>query len=128
RAEHLIERARATYQVAMRVNSGEELPVVLKLATEHLARALNASSGTAMLLAADGVELQPVGSLSPDMQEHFSALNIALDTLPNFWLAIHTGKALLVTPELAQEQEIEWFHRFRSEEHTSELQSLAYLV
>src|SRR5207302_10438259 len=32
RAEHLIERARATYQVAMRVNSGEELPVVLKLA------------------------------------------------------------------------------------------------
>ena len=35
RADHLIERARAIYQVAMRVNSGEELPVVLKLATEH---------------------------------------------------------------------------------------------
>src|SRR5258707_2870205 len=29
RAEHLIERAQAVYQAAMRVNSGEELPVVL---------------------------------------------------------------------------------------------------
>src|SRR5579859_5020404 len=33
RADHLIERARAIYQVAMRVNSGEELPRVLELAT-----------------------------------------------------------------------------------------------
>ncbi|HEX7736205.1 MAG TPA: GAF domain-containing protein [Ktedonobacteraceae bacterium] len=113
RADHLIERARAIYQVAMRVNSGEELPVVLRLATEHLAHALNASDGFAMLLESGETEqLQPVGSLNQEAQDHLDAVGLALDDLPNFWLALHTGMPLLVTAELAQDQEIEWFRRF----------------
>ena len=112
RAEHLIERAQAVYQVAMRVNSGEELPVVLKLATEHLTRSLNVSDGFAMLLESDKTELQPIGPLSQEAQAHFAAIGLSLEDLPNFWLAIHTGKPLLVTTELAQEQELEWFRRF----------------
>jgi len=112
RADHLIERARAIYQVAMRVNSGEELSQVLKLATDHLVHALNASGGIAMQLESSESILQPVGPLSPEMHDHFASLRLALDDLPNFWLAIHTGKALLITAELAQEQEVEWFRRF----------------
>ena len=113
RAEHLIERAQAVYQVAMRVNSGEELPVVLKLATDHLAHSLNASARIAMLLAPGEAELlQPACTLSQEMHEHLDAIGLSLDDLPNFWLAIHTGLPLLVTAELAQDQEVEWFHRF----------------
>jgi PAS domain S-box-containing protein len=112
RADHLIERARAIYQVAMRVNSGEELPDILTLATEHLVRALNATDGIAMLLEPGEEDLQPVGPLKQEMQDQLAQLDFSLEHLPNFWLAIHTGKALLVTAELAQEQEIGWFQRF----------------
>ncbi|HEY0756478.1 MAG TPA: GAF domain-containing protein [Ktedonobacteraceae bacterium] len=113
RADHLIERAQAVYQVAMRVNSGEELPVVLKLATEHLAHALNASEGIAMLRdTSDTERLQVLGPLSQETQDHLATIGLALDDLPNFWLAIHTGRPLLVTAELAQGQESEWFNRF----------------
>lgn len=113
RADHLIERARAVYQVAMRVNSGEELPVVLKLATQHLAHALNASDGFAMLLEPGETEvLQPVGLLNQEAQQHLNSVGLVLDELPNFWLALHTGLPLLVSAELAQDQEIEWFRRF----------------
>ncbi|HVU69930.1 MAG TPA: GAF domain-containing protein [Ktedonobacteraceae bacterium] len=112
RADHLIERARAVYEVAMRVNSGEELSAILKLATEHLARALNAVACFTMMLDADATRLQALGPLAEETQAHFAAIGLHLDDLPNFWLAIHTGKSLLVTAELARDQEIEWFRRF----------------
>lgn len=112
RAEHLIDRARAVYQVAMRVNSGEELPIVLELATRHLIRALEASDGIAMLLEGDETTLQPVGPMHQKMSDHFAAIGLSLDRLPSFWHAIHTGKTILITAEHAREQEIEWFRRF----------------
>lgn len=112
RAEHLIERARAIYQVAMRVNSGEELPIVLNLATGHLVDALGASSGMAMLLEANEEALQPASLVDRKMSDHFSAIGLDLEHLPNFWHTIHTGKPMLVTTEQAQDREIEWLRRF----------------
>jgi len=50
RAERLIERARAIYQVALTVNSEENLSAVLKIAAQHLARGLNADGGEIVLL------------------------------------------------------------------------------
>ena len=50
RAEQLIDRARAIYQVAISVNSGADLPTVLEIATHHLVQGLNADGGSIALL------------------------------------------------------------------------------
>jgi len=112
RAEHLIERARAIYQVAMTVNSGEELPAVLRLATDHLVRSLEAHDGLALLLDPDETTLRPVGSLTRDGDHDLSALQLTLNHLPNFQQAIHAGKPILVSEKQAAEQEIAWFRQF----------------
>ena len=112
RAEHLIERARAIYQVAMTVNSGEELPAVLKLATDHLARGLDADGGVAMLLEANGTTLRPIDQITQGVDDELTPLSLSLERLPNFRQAVSAGKPILVGMEQAREQEIEWFHRF----------------
>ena len=53
RAERLIERAQAINQVALTVNSGEDLTVVLEIATRHLVNGLNADAGIIALLEAE---------------------------------------------------------------------------
>jgi len=102
RAEHLIERAQAIYQVAKTVNSGEALPVVLELATKHLVRALEASGGLAFLLEPDGTTLRPAGLIQDE-------LGLSLKHLPNIKAALVAGKPALVTSEQASEQEHSWF-------------------
>jgi PAS domain S-box-containing protein len=53
RAERLIERAQAIYQVAMAVNSDKELSAVLDIAARNLMRGLNAEGATITLLQGD---------------------------------------------------------------------------
>src|SRR6202035_1186828 len=60
RAEHLIDRARAIYQVALTVNSGEDLSNVLEVATSNLVAGLYADGGAIVLL--DGNRLQLASS------------------------------------------------------------------
>lgn len=112
RAEHLIERARAIYEVAMTVNSGESLPAVLNLATAHLMRGLTAEDGVALLLEKDETTLTPLGPFIQSGDNGLSALHLTLDRLPNFQQAIHTGKPILVSEKQAAEEEIAWFHKF----------------
>ncbi|GLV56218.1 hypothetical protein KDH_30600 [Dictyobacter sp. S3.2.2.5] len=50
RAERLIERAQSIYQVAMAVNSGDNLPDVLEVAVQHLARGLHTDQAAIALL------------------------------------------------------------------------------
>jgi PAS domain S-box-containing protein len=50
RAEQLIERSQAIYQVAMAVNSDEDLPTILSIATQQLQQVLGADSGQILLL------------------------------------------------------------------------------
>lgn len=105
RAEHLIERARAIYHVAMTVNSGEELRTILKLATSYLVQNVGASDGLTMLLEPDATRLNPV---TPERQK-LLAPSLELQYLPNFQQAIETGKPALVTAEQARDEEQSWF-------------------
>jgi len=50
RAEQLIERAQAVNQVAVAVNAGEDLAVILELAINHLVRGLKAKNGAIVTL------------------------------------------------------------------------------
>ncbi len=50
RAERLIKRAQSIYEVAMAVNSNEDLSTVLGIATRHLVDGLEADGGTIVLL------------------------------------------------------------------------------
>lgn len=112
RAENLIERARAIYQVAMTVNSGEELPAVLQLATNHLVRGLGANDGMALLLEDGDTTLHPVGPAAHPLSDSFSPANLSLDYLPNFQRAISTGKPILISAKQAEEQEVAWLQQF----------------
>jgi len=96
RAERLIERARAIYQVALTVNSGEDLSVVLKIATQHLVRGLNADSGEIMLLNSQTLYL--ANSIGPQ-QTHFNEpliTAITLQELPDCQNAATTGSPLFL--------------------------------
>ncbi|MGH2479437.1 MAG: GAF domain-containing protein, partial [Ktedonobacteraceae bacterium] len=110
RAEHLIERARAIYQVAMTVNSGEDLPVVLRLAARHLVRGLDAKDGLTLLLDTNGSTLRPVDQ--QDVGYTLPAESIALENLPHFHEAIATGHPLLISAEQAEEEELAWLRQF----------------
>lgn len=112
RAEHLIERARAIYEVAMTVNSGENLSAVLNLATGHLVRGLAAQDGVALLLEKDEVTLRSLGPFIQSGDDGLSTLQLTLDSLPNFQQAIRTGKPILVSEKQAAGQEVAWFHQF----------------
>jgi signal transduction histidine kinase len=112
RAEQLIERARAIYQVAMTVNSGEELPAVLRLATSHLVRGLGAEDGRAMLLEPGETTLRPIHPADYQASVDSSSLTFSLERLPHFRHAIATGKPILITSNQAKAEEIEWFRLF----------------
>ncbi|MGH2510372.1 MAG: GAF domain-containing protein, partial [Ktedonobacteraceae bacterium] len=110
RAEHLIERMRAIYQVAMAVNSGEDLSVVLRLATRHLVRVLEAHAGLTLLLDPDEATLRPVDQ--QDVGHTFPRASIALEELPHFYTVIATGHAVLVHAAQAGDAEMTWFRQF----------------
>src|SRR5437763_7031358 len=96
RAERLIERARAIYQVALTVNSGEDLSVGLKIATQHLVRGLKADSGEIMLLNSETLYL--ANSTGPQ-QTHFNEPLITATTLqdlPDCQKAATTGSPLFL--------------------------------
>lgn len=57
RAERLIERAQSIYEVAMAVNSGEELSHVLEVAARHLTKGLYAQRVTIALLEKEQIQL-----------------------------------------------------------------------
>src|SRR5947209_16560818 len=99
RAERLIERAQAINQVALTVNSGEDLAVVLEIATRHLVRGLNADSGAIVLLDNDMLRL-----VSHTHQEQTISLSetpgetaVTLSDLPSCSEAATKGTPLFIT-------------------------------
>ncbi|HET8845265.1 MAG TPA: GAF domain-containing protein, partial [Ktedonobacteraceae bacterium] len=109
RAEQLIERARTIYDVAMAVNSNEELPTVLKLATNHLVRILGANNGLAMRLNAEEHILLPVDTNGSELP----TTSLCLEKLPTIQHIIETGKPSVITSEQATEEELSWFRQFK---------------
>ncbi|MDQ2906054.1 MAG: GAF domain-containing protein [Chloroflexota bacterium] len=109
RAEQLIERSQAIYEVAMAVNSGEDLPTVLEIATQHLVRGLGAEGSTTLLL--DGGMLHPVDSTGL-LGEQSESHTAALADLPYCQQAATTGLPLFVAARRLGVAELLWYHKF----------------
>jgi PAS domain S-box-containing protein len=111
RAERLIERARAIYQVALTVNSGEGLSAVLKIATQHLVRGLNADSGEIVLLNFETLHL--ADNTGPQhAQSNVSLITtIILKDLPDCQQAANTGSPLFLTTHQMTESERSFFQK-----------------
>ncbi len=103
RAERLIKRAQAIYEVALAVNSNEDLSTVLGIATQHLVNGLDADGGSIVLLD-NGALL-----LASTTHQHSSTLSSPLADLP------HCEEALLSeTPRFFTQDQIigiekEWY-------------------
>ncbi|HLX59553.1 MAG TPA: GAF domain-containing protein, partial [Ktedonobacteraceae bacterium] len=108
RAERLIERARSTYQVALTVNSSEDLSTVFRVAMDNLVRALGADGGAIALLESD--ELRLVSS-------HFgyTAANmydaVQLNHLPNCHHVATVGQPLYVKEEEIEGEELLFYRK-----------------
>ncbi len=107
RAERLIERARAIYQVALTVNSGESLPTVLAIASEHLAHGLSADSSAVALLHQQTLH---VITSSPQQSAPDTPLTVALHDVPTCYQAASTGIPQYVTSQHIHGFEKHWFH------------------
>lgn len=108
RAEGLIERAELIYEVAMAVNSGEELSTVLGIATQHLVQHLAADGGAIALLDADTVFLatttEPQDYTTPLMTPH-------LTDLPHCCSVALQGRAHIVPFQQVTGIEKRWFEQ-----------------
>lgn len=109
RAEQLIDRARAIYQVAMAVNSGEDLPTVLEIATHHLVQGLNADGGSIALLDNNTLQLACTNQQHEDIPG--TQITATLSDLPNCQHAAQVRTPLFVTAEQAEGEEITWFRK-----------------
>src|SRR6266849_9005775 len=109
RAEQLIERARAIYQVAIAVNSGQDLPAVLEIATHHLLEGLNADGVSIALLENESLHLASSSSQQDDLPA--TQTMTVLYHLPNCHHAAQIGTPLFVTAEQAEGEEITWFRK-----------------
>ena len=107
RAERLIERARAIYQVALTVNSGESLPTVLAIASENLAHGLNADSSAVALLREQTLHVVTSSLQQPTTNIR---LTVALSDLPACYQAASTSIPHYVTSQQLQGFEKDWFH------------------
>lgn len=114
RADRLVERARAIYEVAMAVNSGKDLSEVLEIAVRHLVHGLDADGGAIALL--DGESLRLVASMNKlqVQQDLLSAqaaqTTVSLTDLPNCHQAATDGAPLFVTAEQVEGAEKLWYH------------------
>ncbi|HEX6481964.1 MAG TPA: ATP-binding protein [Ktedonobacteraceae bacterium] len=109
RAEHLIDRARAIYQVALTVNSGEELSNVLEVATSNLVGGLNADGGAIVLLKGNSLQLASQSNLQQD-SGNMQARAILSD-LSNCSRVASTGTLLYVKAEQVEGEELRWFRQ-----------------
>jgi PAS domain S-box-containing protein len=109
RAEKLIDRARAIYQVAIAVNSGEDLPTVLEIATHHLVLGLNADGGSIALL--DNVTLQLTSTNKRHEDIPATQITASLLDLPHCQHAAQEGTPLFVTAEQTEGEELTWFRK-----------------
>jgi PAS domain S-box-containing protein len=109
RAEHLIDRARAISQVALTVNSGEDLPTALAVATRYLITGLYADGGAIMLLNDNSLQLASEINLQQDTGN--LQTTAALPDLSNCSLVATTGVPLFVKTEQVEADELRWFRQ-----------------
>ena len=107
RAERLIKRAQSIYEVALAVNSNEDLSTVLGIATQHLVNGLEADGGTIVLLdngallVASTTTAQACTSTSPPLVD-----------LPCCSEALHDEAPRFFTQDQVLGFEKEWYQQF----------------
>lgn len=111
RAEQLIDHARAINQVAIAVNSGEDLPNVLEIATHYLVQGLNADGGSIALLDDATLHLTSTSSSQQELETGSAQISAALADLLNCRHAAQVGVPLYVKIEQAEGEEISWFRK-----------------
>ncbi|HJT57442.1 MAG TPA: GAF domain-containing protein, partial [Ktedonobacteraceae bacterium] len=109
RAEHLIDRARAISQVALTVNSGEDLSTALEVATRYLVSGLYADSGAIGIL--EGNSLQLASEVNLQQNSETFQLPVRLSRLSNCRLVATTGVPLFVKTEQIEGEESSWFRQ-----------------
>ncbi len=109
RAERLIERAQAINQVALTVNSGEDLPVVLKIATRHLVNGLSADAGMIALLEAEELRAVSMAGKLVEATVVPQQISIPWSDLPLCRQVAATGTPLFITADQPTENEKGWF-------------------
>src|SRR6266446_6686492 len=109
RAEHLIDRARAISQVALTVNSGEDLSTALAVATRYLITGLYADGGAIVLLNDNNLQLASEINLQQDTGN--LQTTAALPNLSNCSLVATTGVPLFVKTEQVEADELRWFRQ-----------------
>ncbi len=112
RAQRLIERAQAIYQVALAANSDQDLKVVLQTATEYLVRSLNANSGAVALLESDMLHL--IGhTQQQELVKQISPIKLA--TLSRCQEVAAASTPLFIKVQEAQKREAAWYRKLGSE-------------
>ncbi|GHO82889.1 sensor histidine kinase [Dictyobacter formicarum] len=106
RAERLIERAQSIYQVAMAVNSGDDLSDVLEIAVQHLTRGLHTDQAAIALLEQDRLVLANRSSLALVS----SAPPSLLTTFENCCATIKQQTPLFMYHEQLTQEEQSWFN------------------
>ena len=109
RAEELIGRARSISQVALTVNSSEDLSTIFTVAMDHLVRGLAADGGVIALLDSDALSLVNSNRNCSTMLDAQST--VKLDHLPNCRHAALTGQPMFVTEEQIEGDEILWYRK-----------------
>ncbi|WP_220201750.1 sensor histidine kinase [Reticulibacter mediterranei] len=105
RARRLITRAQSLYTIAMAVNSNKDLPSILEIATQHLARGLNVEQACIALLEADQLSIISSNQhISPE-----SNFSPPLTNLPRSLHAAIQGTPLFVPQQQTQGEEKRWF-------------------
>ncbi len=115
RAERLIERAQSTYQVALAVNSGEDLPQILDSAMHHLVQGLDTHRGAVALLNKDLLTLTNTMPATPALPVDTAKPSVAITTLQQCQVVAKRGTPLFVTQEQFVNDEQQWFRQLGME-------------
>ncbi|GAC1624537.1 MAG: hypothetical protein NVS4B11_19960 [Ktedonobacteraceae bacterium] len=107
RAERLIRRAQSIYEVALAVNSNEDLSTVLGIATQHLVSSLDADGGSIVLLDNGALIL----ASTTNLQSPASTVSPPLVDLPHCCEALREETPLFFTQDTIVEIEKEWYQQ-----------------
>ena len=111
RAEKLIKRAQSINQVAMAVNSGEDLEKILLIATRHLVNGLKAQSAAIAILEEHVLTATNTIFSSSFTVPGGDTVRFNLNDLPHCHEGAHTGSLLFVPQDQLEMREQRWFQQ-----------------
>ena len=115
RAEKLIKRAQSINQVAMAVNSGEDLEKILLIATRHLVNGLKAQSAAIAILEEHVLTATNTIFSSSFTTPDSDISRFNLNDLPHCNKGAYTGSLLFIPQDHLEMREQQWFQQLGME-------------